>query len=143
MNLRGWLMLGVGLYVVMILFVIFALVDARRRMVQVYAAPDEQTHWEQFSEEMRQRHQERESLREEISRHSGQPVEAAPPKTRSERPPTLELLENHFAACLAACIAGVTLLFALMWGLFMGTMLRPGNAYQESPESDTAATDSN
>ena len=131
------------MYVVTIAVVIFALFDARRRMIAVYASPSEQTYWEDFSNEMRQRHKEKEALREEISRHGGQPVEAAPPKSRSQRPPTLELLENHFVACVAVCTAGVSMLFALIWGLFMGAMLQPGKPHEDSPELNSASAQRN
>lgn len=143
MTMKRWLLLGAGFYVLLMAVVVLVLLDARRRMVTVYDSPDEQANWEDFGDEMRQRHHEREVLREELSRQSGQPVSAAPAKTRSERPPTLELLENHFAACLSISLAGVTLLFALMWGLLMGAMLRPGRTYEDSPESDSAAVVAN
>ena len=143
MTIQRWLVLGGVCYAIVIATVVFALFDARKRMTAVYAAPDEQAHWEDFGEAMQQRHTERESLREELSRHSGQPVVAAPPKTRSERPSTLVLLENHFVACLSITVAGVSLLFALMWGMLMGAMLRPGRSYEDSAECDSSPAAAN
>ena len=143
MTVKQWLIFGGSVYVLVIVAVVLVLLDARRQAVYLYAAPEEQSHWEEFGDAMDQRHRQRETLREEISQHSGQPVEAAPAKTRSERPPTLELLEKHFAACLAVSLAGVTLLFALMWGLLMGAMLRPGRLPEDSLEGDSRASAAN
>lgn len=143
MTIQRWLALGGGLYLLLMAVVVIVLLDARRRAVTVYASPDEQARWEDFGDAMREKHHEREALREQLSQHSGQPVAASPPKTRSQRPPTLELLENHFAACLSISLAGVTLLFALMWGLLMGAMLRPGRTHEDSPECGSASAAAN
>ena len=143
MTTKVWLWFGGLVYGVTIVIVVAVLFDARRRMVDVYGTTDEQSNWDDYRAEMDRRHQQRESLREDISVHSGQPVEAAPPKKRSDRPPTLELLENHFLACLAVTIVGVTMLFALIWGMLMGAMLRPGRTPDYSPAGDDSSSPAN
>ena len=143
MTIQRWLALGGGIYFLLVALVVMALFDARRRAVTVFATPDEQANWEDFGDAMRLNHRERETLREQLSEHSGQPIAASPPKTKSQRPPTLELLENHFVACLSICLAGVTPLFALIWGLFVGAMMRPGRTYEDSSECDSATVAAN
>lgn len=133
------LWIGAALYVVLLVGVIGALYDARSRMTARYGSAQEQQHWEEFRGEMDRRHIQRENVREELARHSGQPIRPAPPKARSPRPPALELLQNHFAACLAVCIAGATLLFGILWGFFMGAMLRPGRKVEESAGAGDSA----
>ena len=134
---------GSVLYLILILSAVWALFSARSQMLAAYTAKNEQANWDEFRREMDRRHRERESLRGELGQHSGQPVAVQPPKKRSARPPTLELLENHFTACLVVSLAGVTLLFAIMWGFFMGAMLRPGRRFEESPKLDGVPESSN
>ena len=131
MTRNNLLMLGAALYATVITVVVWSLWDARSRMTATYQGADQQAHWDNFRQEMDRRHTQRESLRDQLADHSGQPIAAVPPKKRSERPPTLELLENHFAACLGVSVVGVTLLFGIAWGFFMGAMLRPGRRYEE------------
>lgn len=120
------ILVTVLLYAVLIATVVWALVSARRAAIASYDTAAEQAHWEEFSSRMDQRHLDREEERKMIADAGGQPIEPKPPKARSPRPPALELLQNHFAAVLAVTLAGVSALFAVVWGFALGAWLRPG-----------------
>lgn len=106
----------------------WGLLTARRSAIASFDNSTEQVRWEEFRAEMDERHVQREALREKIARESGQPILPQPPKSRSERPPALELLTHHFAACAAVALLAVSGLFAVIWGLALGAMLRPGRS---------------
>lgn len=116
------------LYVVVIAATALALVAARRAAVESFDNAGQQAHWEHFRAEMDERHDQREALRGEIARGSGQPIAPRPPKSRSLRPPALELLTEHFAACAVVSLLAVSGLFAVIWGMLVGAVLRPGRA---------------
>jgi hypothetical protein len=124
------------LYGLVVAVTIWALVAARRGAIASFDNAAEQARWDEFRAEMDNRHLAREALREEIARGSGQPIAASPPKTRSARPPALELLTKHFAACVVVSVLGVSGLFAVIWGLVVGAVLRPGRPIAECNEGE-------
>lgn len=130
MRRRTLIVVTLLLYAAVIFATTWGLFTARRTAIASFDNPAEQAHWEEFRTDMDERHEKRETLREEIARESGQPITPRPPKTRSPRPPALELLTNHFAACLTVSLLGVSGLFAVIWGLFVGAVLRPGRQQQ-------------
>src|SRR5690606_27909943 len=103
------------LYVAVVAATVVGLVSARRAAIASYDNATEQARWDEFRDEMDERHVKREALREEIARESGQPITPKPPKSRSARPPALELLTNHFVACVVVSLLAVSGLFAVMW----------------------------
>ncbi len=116
-------------YTVVIAAVVWAMFDARGRMVPLLDTPQEQAHWDKARGEFEQRERDEEEFRRRTGDATNQPIEAKAPKERSPRPPALELLQNHFAACLATTLFGVTLLFIVIWGLCVGAILRPGSRF--------------
>ena len=119
------------LYAVAISATVGGLFAARRAAVASFGTAAEQARWEEFRAEMDARHMRREALREEIARESGQPITPMPPKSRSPRPPALELLTHHFAACVSVSLLAVSGLFAVIWGMIVGAVLRPGRTVAE------------
>jgi hypothetical protein len=130
--------LTIALYAIIVAATVWGLLAARRAAISSLGSADEQAHWDQFRAQMDERHAQREAIREEIARQSGQPIERQPPKSRSPRPPALELLTQHFAACLVVSLLGVSGLFAVMWSLFVGAALRPGRTIADSADDNAA-----
>ncbi len=139
MQKKRLLIAGAITYVLLLIAVVALLFAARARATATYATAGQQSHWENYRDEMDRLHEDREAGRAELARLNGQPVEARPPKERSPRPPVLELLENHFAACLAVSVLGTTMVFGVIYGLLMGALLRPGRRFDAEPEEGTAA----
>jgi hypothetical protein len=123
---RPLLLVTMLLYAAVLAAVIGGLFYARSAMQAAYGGAGEQAHWDQFRRDMRQRDAAREAQRVELARGTKEAIEPRPPKPRSARPPALELLENHFAACLAVSVVSASALFAAVWGLAVGAVLRPG-----------------
>jgi hypothetical protein len=117
----------------------WGLFAARRSVTDTYSNTSEQEAWDEFRTQMDERHVQREAIREEIARESGQPIVPRSPKSRSPRPPALELLTNHFAACVAVSLLAVSGLFAVIWGMILGAVLRPGRSFAERGEHDAKA----
>lgn len=130
-----------ALYALLMVAVVGMLFYARRQMIATYDSPQEQAHWDEFRRDMRQRHLQSEEQRQRLGRESGQPVEAKPPKSRSARPPALELLQNHFAACLLVSVLAATMLFAVVWGIALGAVLRPGRGVGDAGEDAITTND--
>ena len=128
------------IYALLVGGVAWALFAARSSMVSALDNPQEQAHWEELTGELDRRHQEREEFRTEVGEATNQPIEQKGPKSRSPRPPALELLENHFVACLVTALVGVTLLYAVIWAMFLGAILRPGQRFAEPSEHESPAT---
>jgi hypothetical protein len=133
------LLLTLVLYLAVVGATAWGLFAARRAAIKSFDNPAEQARWEDFRATMDERHSEREALREEIARESGQPIAPALPKSRSPRPPALELLANHFAACLTVSLLAASGLFAVLWGLFVGAVLRPGRKFGEVEVDESPA----
>ncbi len=124
-----------ALYAAVVAATLASLIAARSAAIASYDNATEQARWDEFRNEMDERHVQREALREEIARESGQPITPKPPKSRSARPPALELLTNHFAACVGVSLLAVSGLFAVVWGMFVGAILWPGRNFA-GPDDD-------
>jgi hypothetical protein len=132
---RPLLLVTLLLYAAVLAAVVGGLFYARTAMQAAYGGANEQAHWDQFRRDMKQREAAREAQRVELARGGNEDIEPRPSKPRSPRPPALELLENHFAACLVVSIISATALFAAIWGMAVGAVLRPGRKIDEPDRS--------
>ncbi|MCA9270638.1 MAG: hypothetical protein KDA41_19285 [Planctomycetales bacterium] len=136
---RKWIVLvTAAAYATMVAGVAYGLHVARANMLAIYSQPEEQAHWDSFRETMDRRHERQEAARVEMALESGQPDAAKPPKPRSARPPVMELLENHYPACLGVSLLTTSGLFAVIWGMLLGAILRPGRRRTASGDAPPA-----
>jgi hypothetical protein len=115
---RSWLTPGNGLwlllYLAMIASVIGGLFYARQQAEQ-FDSPEARAQWNDFRDEMQKIEGRRVSKREE--------------------PPQLQLLRDHFVACLAMALLLSSALFATLMFMIRGAIASPG----VSPRPDAEA----
>lgn len=107
-------------YVVLLTLTVWKLFDLRSTMIERLGTQQAQADWETWRR---------------ASVQPG-PVERRLPK--SERPPTLVLLEEHFALCLAAAVLFGTLVYVVMMLLIRGALRGDGPTLARESEEDSA-----
>jgi hypothetical protein len=85
--------------------IVFALKNARTDAIESLSTPEEQARWQKWKADAAQQ---------------GGPVARRPPK--SDEPPTLVLLRDHFGVLVVASLVFYTFLFALAVFLGQGMM---------------------
>ena len=88
--------------------IVIALANARGDAIENLSTPEEQDHWQKWKAEAAQQ---------------GGPVARRPPK--SDEPPTLVLLRDHYAVLVVASLVFYTFLFSL--AVFLGRGMMRGS----------------
>ncbi len=88
--------------------IVFVVANARVDAIENLSAPEEQAHWQEWKAE---------------AAREGGPVARRPPK--SDEPPTLVLLRDHYPVMVGASLVFYTFLFAL--AVFLGRGMMRGS----------------
>jgi hypothetical protein len=113
---RRWVWLCVVCYFLVVAAVVFAMIAARKSALQSLSTEKSVSDWRLFQEDVRQQQSE------------GPLVERRVPK--SDEPPALVLLRDHFAVSLVGAVLFSTVLFWVMAWLVLGATTARSNASQ-------------
>lgn len=105
------LVICLAVYLAGVVGIVLGLSHVRARAIEELSTPEEQAHWQKW--------------KAEAARQDGKagPVARRPPK--SDEPPTLVLLRDHYAVMLVASLTFYSFLFAL--AVFLGRGMMRGS----------------
>lgn len=101
--------------------VVWLVFRAHHTLVPLYSTPQAQEDWEAWRAE---------AARQQTSG----PVWRRVPK--SDRPPALRLLEEHFGVCLTMCLVLGSALFVTLMMMFRGVATRPSPVFERGHRRD-------